>query len=233
MYVTAKSVEIVLHCARCRPGYYPQHSTTIQKWCIYVIPSISAWYLHIPGQGTGRDKGASKEYTFRNTTRLRPPKVMLTVTRNKVQLIDLMCEDTAFHKDYVSQHKLVLTGSGHVQLEINRGVIIKCHDMKTTQEETRYHDCSTSGRGEGNESACGCRRHWYSCSSASLLLPRWYSSFNLCSDGITIRGHAVIDINATVDLHRDIIPDLLAAHGLTGCDTVATYLGIWKAAALE
>ena len=48
-----------------------------------------------------------------------------------------------------------------------------------------------------------------------------------------IRGRAVIDINATVDLHRDIIPDLLAAHGLTGCDTVATYFGIGKAAALR
>ena len=47
-----------------------------------------------------------------------------------------------------------------------------------------------------------------------------------------IRGRAVIDINATVDLHRDIIPDLLAAHGRTGCDTVATYFGIGKAAAL-
>ena len=35
-----------------------------------------------------------------------------------------------------------------------------------------------------------------------------------------ILGHAVIDINATVDLHRAITPDLLAAHGLTGCDTV-------------
>ena len=48
-----------------------------------------------------------------------------------------------------------------------------------------------------------------------------------------IRDRAVIDINATVDLHRDIIPDLLAAHGLTGCDTVATYCGIGKAAALR
>ena len=48
-----------------------------------------------------------------------------------------------------------------------------------------------------------------------------------------IRGRAVIDINATVDLHRDIIPDLLAAHGLTDCDTVATYFGIGKAAALR
>ena len=48
-----------------------------------------------------------------------------------------------------------------------------------------------------------------------------------------IRGHVLIDINATVDLHRDIIPDLLAAHLLTSCDTVATYFGIGKAAALR
>ena len=48
-----------------------------------------------------------------------------------------------------------------------------------------------------------------------------------------ICGRAVIDINATVVLHRDIIPYLLAAHGLTGCDTVATYFGIGKAAALR
>ena len=47
-----------------------------------------------------------------------------------------------------------------------------------------------------------------------------------------IRDRAVLDINATIDLHRDIIPDLLAAHGLTGCDTVATFFGIGKAASL-
>ena len=46
-----------------------------------------------------------------------------------------MCKDMAFHKDYFSQHKLVLTGSDPVQVEINRGVIIKRQDIKTTQEE--------------------------------------------------------------------------------------------------
>ena len=53
------------------------------------------------------------------------------------------------------------------------------------------------------------------------------------STSVLIRGRAVIDINATVDLHRDIIPDPLAAHGLTGCDTVAIYFGIGKAEALR
>ena len=60
---------------------------------------------------------------------------MLTATQNKVQLIDLICDDMAFHKDYFSQHKLLLTGSESVSAEINRCVIIKRQDMNTTQEE--------------------------------------------------------------------------------------------------
>ena len=42
-----------------------------------------------------------------------------------------------------------------------------------------------------------------------------------------IHGRTVIDINATVNQHQEIIPGLLAAHGLTGCDTVAPYFG-WE-----
>ena len=73
--------------------------------------------------------------TLRNPSRLPPQKFMLTVIRNKVQLIDLMCEYMSFHKDDISQHNLVLTGSDPVPVEINRGVIIKRQDMKTKQEE--------------------------------------------------------------------------------------------------
>ena len=36
-----------------------------------------------------------------------------------------------------------------------------------------------------------------------------------------------------MEKHSQIIPDLLAAHGLTGCDTVATYNGIGKGIALK
>ena len=74
-------------------------------------------------------------YTLRNPTLLPPQKFMLTVIRNKVQLIDLICEDMAFHKDDISHHKLVLTGSDPVPVEISRGVIIKRQYMKTKQEE--------------------------------------------------------------------------------------------------
>ena len=38
----------------------------------------------------------------------------------------------------------------------------------------------------------------------------------------------VIDINATVEKHMDIAPNLLAAHGLSGCDTGGKIFGIGK-----
>lgn len=48
-----------------------------------------------------------------------------------------------------------------------------------------------------------------------------------------IHGRTVLDICAAVEKHRTIVPDLLAAHGLTGCDTVGTYFGIGKGVALR
>ena len=38
-------------------------------------------------------------------------------------------------EEQIYQWRLVLTGSDHVPVEINRGFIIKRQDMKTTQEE--------------------------------------------------------------------------------------------------
>ena len=48
-----------------------------------------------------------------------------------------------------------------------------------------------------------------------------------------IRGRTVIDINESVDKNCAIMGDLLASHGLTGCNPVATYHGIGKGVALK
>ena len=42
------------------------------------------------------------------------------------------------------------------------------------------------------------------------------------------KDRVTIDIKATAIEHRNIIPDLLAAHALNGCDTTACYFGIDK-----
>ena len=39
----------------------------------------------------------------------------------------------------------------------------------------------------------------------------------------------MIDIRATVESHSDIADDILAIHGLTGADAVASFYGIGKA----
>ena len=48
-----------------------------------------------------------------------------------------------------------------------------------------------------------------------------------------MKGRAVIDINATGDKHHVVMNNLLAAHGITGCDTVTPYFGIGKNVALK
>ena len=48
-----------------------------------------------------------------------------------------------------------------------------------------------------------------------------------------IKDRTVIDIQRSVDANRKIIPDLLAAHALAGCDTVASSFGIGKGTMLN
>ena len=43
-----------------------------------------------------------------------------------------------------------------------------------------------------------------------------------------VHGRQTIDIRATAKEHDNILPNLLAAHGLSGCDTVAPCYGIGK-----
>jgi len=48
-----------------------------------------------------------------------------------------------------------------------------------------------------------------------------------------INYRVVVDIGKTVDKHRDIIPEILAAHALSRCDTVACCFGIGKNTVLK
>ena len=122
-----------------------------------------------------------------------------------------------------------------MQVVINRGVIMKRQYMKMTQEEADTMIVQQVAEvkakkvlvvADDTDIAVLVLLLHFCCqvdiqASTSVLMVS------------PIRGRAVIDINATVDLHRDIITDLLAAHGFTGCDTVATYFGIGKAAVLR
>ena len=48
-----------------------------------------------------------------------------------------------------------------------------------------------------------------------------------------LRGQAMVDIDATVRNNMSIIPVLLAAHALSGCDVVASYVNVGKGVVLK
>ena len=49
----------------------------------------------------------------------------------------------------------------------------------------------------------------------------------------TSQGRSLVNIGATFANYKDIASNLLSAHALTGCDTVACYYGIGKSKALK
>ena len=166
-------------------------------------------------------------YTLRSTTRLPPQKVILTVTQNKMQLIELIYKDIMTRSHLlIMTKKLVITGADPVPVEINRGsIIIHRQDIKTMQEEPDTMIVQQVADVKPKKALVAddtdvfvlllrfcCKKDIPASTSVLMVSP--------------IHGRSMIDINATVNQHRDIIPNLLAAHGLTGCDTVAPHFGM-------
>ena len=47
------------------------------------------------------------------------------------------------------------------------------------------------------------------------------------------KGRTVVDIKLTVEKQRKIIKELLPAHAVFGCDTVACYIGVGKGSVVK
>lgn len=177
-----------------------------------------------------RDQGASRVYTLHPTARLPPQKVVLTVSSNKKQLIDLILADLITHKDTLNR-KLVITGNDPVPVQIHQGVVSRRDDMTITHEEADTMLIQqVASVGAVNTVVVAddtdifvllCHFVFYGDITGHIMMIS------------PIRGRTMIDINASVDKNHTIMGDLLAAHGLTGCDTVATYHGIGKGVALK
>ena len=80
-------------------------------------------------------QGVSKVYILRSSTRLPPQKVILIVTKNKMQLIDLVVADLTAHKTNFQTHIQIAVGSDPIPVEILKGFVRQHHDLTTTQEE--------------------------------------------------------------------------------------------------
>ncbi len=182
-----------------------------------------------------RTNEACRVHQLDLNTELPPQKVVLTVTENKKQLMHILfselVKNKSFHQKNTQKHKLVITGQDKTPVEIsNGGVIINRRDMDTTQEEADtiiVQQLLMASR----ERAAGITV-LSDDTDVFVLLLYFYLKAGLqilVTMESPIRDRAIVDIGKTVERHRDIVPEILPAHALSGCDTVACCFGIGKA----
>ena len=177
-----------------------------------------------------RDKGASRVYTLAPRSPLPPQKVVLTVSNNKKQLIDFIMEDLISHKD-VFTAKLVITGNDPTPVEIDSGLVIRRQDLAVTHEEADTIIIQQIA-------AIAPARVLVVADDTDVFILLCHFVFHGDIPGHVmmespIRGRAIIDINGSVENNQDVMSNLLAAHGITGCDTVSPCYGIGKGVALK
>ena len=179
-------------------------------------------------------------HKLRTTTPLPPQQAVLTVPQNKVQLIKIICDQiqhkamTIPENDNAFRKRLVITGPAEIPNEVHLGISITRGDLRTWHEEAdviicQQVVCAASQDAQSITVVCDD-------TDVFILLLNIYQDqalhCHVWMEGVS-SGRTVIDIAATVKTYNDIIPYLLAAHALTGCDTVATLNGIGKVTMLK
>ena len=87
------------------------------------------WYSTKSMARSGRTTQASRVHQLSISMPLRPQKVVLSVTKNKQQLIKMICDelikDEVFNKEHTSSHRLIATGDDDTPVEIHKAVVLK------------------------------------------------------------------------------------------------------------
>ena len=177
-------------------------------------------------------RGIGRVYQLAPSMPIPAQKAVLTVTGNNKPLIKLIYDDLKSDENFVQNntqvHKLLLTGQEKT-VEISKGIVIERRDLYTNHEEADSIIVQQAFMA-ASEGASGVTVVADDTDVWTLLLHH-YLEQNLNIPIIMqspIQGRSVIDIKATTVQYVDIIPNLLAGHALSGCDTVAGYFGIGK-----
>ena len=181
--------------------------------------------------------GSSRVHNLKPDMPTPPKHIILSVTKNKIQLNAMLVQgvlDLDFYTQVIQKHCLTVAGVSDVPIEITYGVRIERQDLSSSHEEAdmiiTQHAISASLQGKVVRVVCDDTDvfvllvHYYNglCTTQALMFTSSPKSERL-----------MIDIRATAVKHADIANDLLAIHGLSGADTVASLQGIGKGTALK
>ena len=181
-------------------------------------------------------KEATRRHQLNLNTILPPQKIVLTVTENKVQLIDLICQYLKENASKLPQtgKSLTLTGRDPVPIEVKFGNIKPRPDMKVLHEEADVIIVKqVMYLAERN---IDCIRVICDDTDVFVLLLHYYVTQKLsCQLHMVGTSHSrhTVDIKATAEIHGNLAKDLLAAHALTGCDSVSCLYGIGKVTVIK
>ena len=180
----------------------------------------------------GRETGITRKHHLLRTTKLPAQKVVLSSVENKKQLIRILCEelteDRLFHLRSTGDHKLVVTGVDPCPIEVQNEERRTRYDLETHQEGAdiiivqQVLKCvgeaqSISVISDDTDVFVLLLHHYQ---MAGLEVPLTMESPS--------KERALLDIKLTQAKHKEIVTNLLPAHAISGCDTVACYLGIGK-----
>ena len=171
---------------------------------------------------------------------LAPAKpVILTNTKNKIQLNAMLVEgllNSDYDTNATQKHALTIADVSYVPAEIVGSVRIDQNELCSTHEVADFvitqHaiSCSLSGK---------CVRVVCDDADFFVLLVHFYhikcrgrNSAPMIMSSL-VKERAVIDIGATAIARSDIADYLLAIHGTSGADTVASLQGVGKATVIK
>ena len=202
----------------------------LQRYDVYLVFDR---YKGYSTKGVTRDSRGTQLSRVHQLTTVMPipsQKVILTIPENKQQLISLiiddLCRNTVFHEMY---QKAGSYWDDPVPVELTSTVTIKREDLRTSHEEADSilaHQM-VAVASEENKGVSVISDD----TDVFVLLLHHYVMQKLTVEVImesSYKDRKTIDIRATAKEHRYIIPDLLAAHAISGCDTTASYFGIGK-----
>ena len=112
----------------------------LKKGDVYLVFDRYNNYSTKSSTSISRMAEGCKVFQLSPTAPLPSQTVCLTITQNKKQFIDIICNDLQtdqdFHRSITQNHKLVITGQQEAPVEIGYGgaVIQRC-DIATTHEE--------------------------------------------------------------------------------------------------
>ena len=182
---------------------------------------------------TERAKGYSRVYRLTEHSPLPKQAITLSCIANKEQIIKLIVERLCLQQ-VPEGKKIIVTGPDANPIDIGPGV----QEKSVTHEEAdvlmAYHMINEAVAGHSPIKVVS------DDTDVLVILAHHMSMHTNNMPGVTevfmescSRNRAVIDVNKVVGKHTKIMPNILAAHALTGCDTVSSLAGIGKPTVLK